>query len=1151
MAPGKNLGEMHKRFNELVKDAKKHTLNVDEPNVNESDIRNLINIDVANANKNVEFILKTLECSDLLYIIRALKNCDWLINDEKYAHIINPEYLNANLYPRMQTKAVFKLKHLINLKLKNELRAEQFYNYETKSSEAIKWLHKCSIKFIENNFSKHADEINIPILVRLCEKSIIFLEKYAEREYVSSEVFLKTLFLLHVNVDKYLDIVESKSIYSQPKFGKRATKVLMTKCPKRIIDKFSRYCNYIDTPTFVKYLNDDLQIFLMKNIVNEDNENELTRYFSSVTNWTSFLSAMSKSKRVEFINQYFISEIKSNEIELGKTIKLIRHLQYRTPSYRWYEFFPFELAFSNVKSIIGLETDAKEKNKMLETIILSAKGNLEHGKRLLEYFRKKHMNFPKEIKISFLVNFMSHFNTHKLNEDCWKNLQHIIDSLDIYNKYSFDKTIIENLVVYQILHHKSVPEITAKLLTLCNSFKTVQTKLDPKEKETIFKYLLDIKWKEVQSNKMKRDHDFLNYIESLKSALILLKEWNKNILDYPFVLEEIRQLVKMKHGTVWYEPIKSKINNIIPSLYNVQKSWRRHMFTESIILSPTEEVCVNIIKHNPNLLDLYKNEVESIFSNNDVSLRRLLRKVRIYWPESIYRYWKNVYINHLNQSDGQNAITRGLCILLSKEELLMFLNKHAPIDSKDGSDNMDDLELGLQRCLAKNMHNARPQPNLETVLSYAKGDYLKYALPSVLAVYYNMSSIQYQEVISQILNTPVSLQKHGLRLLTNKLSSERIRELCSALCKDAKNTTIRTGIFKIVFELLCNEKDELNVVQSWALLEILIDNLTFLEDKSIYELLYNVDQIPQSIKAKFLVKSYNYLKNLIENNQKEFEGSEWDVQRLVMYSIKIIDAMPSEFMTAVIDDYVNNEFFKERTYSGDKTKLISSYILCSITEEEQMKKYDELLAPILIRSIKLWNDQIKSNYIKENIEKLLFDLIYDLEDFIDGKKMIVPVKIFTIIQKMLQQSLPLSENYILIRTWQLATNLVTLFDKNQPIIWEDTCIKTAPEFGEICKNYLSKDTLSLFPRIYILFMKAFANINRLFSENIQYEICKSFVEKEDFLAGYLAALQFTTLLRDDEKIKVIRENIRKHPSVEIKMHYYDMFQQDQATLCII
>ncbi|KPJ20337.1 hypothetical protein RR48_06076 [Papilio machaon] len=541
-----------------------------------------------------------------------------------------------------------------------------------------------------------------------------------------------------------------------------------------------------------------------------------------------------------------------------------------------------------------------------------------------------------------------------------------------------------------------------------------------------------------------------------------------------------------------------------------------------------------------------------MFSNNNVSLRRLLRKVRIYWPESINRDFKRAYLKHLNQSDGQNAITHGLCILLPKEELTMILNKHAPVDPKVDWDNIDELELGLQRCLAKNMHNARPHPHLETVLSYAKGDYLTYALSSVLAVYYNMSSIQYQEFVFQILNTPVSLQKHGLRLLFNKLSSEKIRESCSALWKETKNSTIRTEIFKIIYKLLCNEKNESNITQTWGLLEMLINDLTFLEDKSIYKLLYKVGQIPQSVKAKFLVKSYNYLKTLIENNQKEYEASEWDVRNLVMYSTKIIESMPYEFMTGIIEDYINNEFFKERIYPGDKTKLISSFILCSTTEEEQMKKYDEVLAPILIRSIKLWNDQINPKYyIKLNTEQLLFDLIHDLENYTDGKKMIVPVKMFRIIQKTLEQSLPLSENYILIRTWQLATNLVTLFDKNQPIIWEDTCKKIVPEFQKICKDYLTEDTKSFFPRIYILFMNAFANVSRVFSEDIKYEICKSFVEKEDFLAGYLAALQFIRLLSDEKNIKDIRENIRKHPSVEVKMHYYNMFQEDQAALFTI
>ncbi|KPJ20704.1 hypothetical protein RR46_00115 [Papilio xuthus] len=1134
MAPvelhGNTLGERHKNFNKLVKESNQHSLNIDEANINESDISNLLNIDVANTNKNVEYILKTLTCSDLLYVTRALKNCDWLINDEKYTHIINPEYLNVNLYPKMQTKAVLKLQHLIQLKLRDELRAEQFFKYETKSSAAVKWLPKCSIEFIENNFSKYKNEIKIPILRRLCEKSIIFLEKYADGK-LRPNVSQSTLFLLNVNLDKYLDILESQSIFSLPIFGKRATKLLMTKCPQRIIDKFYHYCYNIDGPTFIKYLNEDLETFLKKNF-NEDKDHDLNQYFSKVKHWEPFLCALPESRRIEFINKFFISETK----EIEATIKLIRELLYRTPFYYWYKFFPFELAFSTIKSMMGPETDEESKIEMLETIMLSAKGDLEHGKCLLKYFQDKHINSPRKVRVTFLVNFISNFKTHNLDEDSWNMLQNIMESLDIYNDENIDKTIIESLMVYQILNGKNVPEKTSKLFTF-NSLKSFQTKLNSKEKEIIFKNLSETNWKEVQSIELNEIDDFIRCINSLNNTLILLKDWNKNILDYPFVLEKIKELVKIKQEKDW--------NGDMSPLYNVQKSWRKHMFNESIILSPTEEVCINSLKHDPNLLDLYKNEVESIFSNNNVSLKRLLRKVRIYWPESINKDFKNAYLNRLNQNDGKNAITQGLCILLPKEELTMILNKHAPINPKVDFDKIDEIELDLQRCLAKNMHNARPHPNFETLFLYAKGDYLMFAMSSVRAIYYNVSSVQCQESVSQILNTPVSLQKHGLRLLFNKLPCEKIKESCYTLWKESKNPTIRTEIFKLVFKLLCNEKIELNITQTWELLEMLIDDLTFLENKSIYRLMYEVNKIPLSVKAKFLVKSYNYLKTLIKNNKQEYEGERWDLRPLVMYSKRIVSSMPYEFMTEIIDDYVKNEFFKERIKPGDKTELISSFILCSRSEEEQMKKYNEVLAPILMKSIKLCNEQIESKYyIKENIELLLINLNDDLHCII-RKKFIPPVKMFTVIQEILEQLLPLSENYILIRTWQLTTNLVTLFYKYQPQIWDDTCTKIAPEVGKICKEYLMKDTKSYSPRIYTLFMKAFANVFRLFSDDVIYEIFKSFIEKEDFLVGYLAALQGIKLLSEHAIIKDMHENISKHPSVEVKMHYYNTFRKGQ------
>ncbi|CAG5044186.1 unnamed protein product [Parnassius apollo] len=1086
----------------------------------------------------------------MLHVSRALKKCDWLVNDDQYSHIINPEYLNSNIYPGMHTKAIIKFKEVIRSKLNNESRAEQFYNFEENPSEALKWLPHCSVKFIENNFDKHVDKMEISLLKRLCEKSITFLEIYSKKGRDVGKAFQKTLFLLHVDFNKYLDILESQPKYNYPKFGKRATKILMTKCPDRILNKFGDYCLRIDTPTFIKYLKkEDLKKFFLKVLLNIENErNDLSYYFRNVKNCNLFLTAIPKEERFDFIKHVFIDEIQSNSnssSDLDKSINILRNLQTFTPVYYWYQFATFEVALNGIRSMIGPETDANDKNLMFETLIASTKGDLEYAKCVLQYFHDKHINSSLEIKKRFLINFILKLNTHTLDKESWKILEDIINTMDIYQDSQSYSTIIEAVLIYKILHNEIIPDEIVQKFQF-NSLKTYQGKLNSQEKDMIFNYLHTLIWNKLQNIKITSVSEFEQCVNLLKETLTLLKDWGKNILDYPLVLDKIRHLIKIKQEKSWTLSMLT--------LYNLHKSWRKHMFDESILLNPTEEACINYLKHGPNLLVVHKHEVEAMLLNDAISLKRLLRKVRIYWPKSLNNDWQIMYLNKLKQAEGHKAITRGLCILLPRSQLNGILEKYAPKDPKIDWNRIRELELSLQRCFAKNMHIACPQPSFDKILLYAKGDYLQYALPSLLAIYYNLTSIQKQESIPKILDAPVSLQKHGIRLVFTKLPPDMLKETFSVLWKKTKNSTIRTEIFKITFNLLCHEKDDGKIKDTWLLLDMFIDNLTFSENKEIYKLLCNIDNIPESVKPMFLMKSYKFLKTLTTNNKRDYVSYEYDIIKLAKYTKEIMETLSLQFVTDIISEFTENVFFKKDDIH-DMSGIISSYLLCAKDEETQSEKYELTLAPILRRSFELWNNTDNGkNYIKTNFERLITDLIHDLSNFAIAKNMIVPVKMFKNMQIEMERSLPISENYVLLRTWKLITELVILLDRNQPVIWEETCSKIAPEFGKICYECLRDDTKCFFPCIYILFIRSLEVFKNIFSENFHYEICTCLIQNEDFVQGYLVALTLLDLLYSEDlekNIEKIHEKMCTNSSVEVKMHYYNKFQEKRASLLSI
>ncbi|GBP17312.1 hypothetical protein EVAR_17800_1 [Eumeta japonica] len=66
--------------------------------------------------------------TNMLFVGKALKST-WLITDPRHAHVINPKYLEEELFPQMMTTAVNKMLHRIYIHLKDEERCYDFYQH--------------------------------------------------------------------------------------------------------------------------------------------------------------------------------------------------------------------------------------------------------------------------------------------------------------------------------------------------------------------------------------------------------------------------------------------------------------------------------------------------------------------------------------------------------------------------------------------------------------------------------------------------------------------------------------------------------------------------------------------------------------------------------------------------------------------------------------------------------------------------------------------------------------------------------------------------------------------------------------------------------------------------------------------------------------
>lgn len=1158
---GNNLGEKHRTYNILYKKVLEATP-MDTDLEGENDIMNLIKIDIACHNKDVEYILNVFKSQDILYVIRAVEKSTWLITDSKYSHIINVSYLQNKLFPEMTSKAKTKLLKHIKLHLKDESRVEEFYNSEPNLKLAIKWLPNCSVAFIENIVHKHLDDINPHMLKRLCEKSFTVFEKIIQNKKHSHvrKLFDSTSFLLYSKPQEYWEIFNKDIFGYGNKFNAKKTEIIMQNFPDQIIENFIKYCPHIHLPTFVQFIKrENIKGFLLEQIIKikkaqRDNNYRYTNitYILNYDTVKVFINRMPKDEQFNFVNEVFISKSLADvtESSIEETPELFAKIQLRKDirreSFAWYEFAPFDVAFKELKSVIP-DSNIDKKYAILAVLTKCLENNLENTKNLLKYFNDKHTGDPIWRKYDFIKNLIINNDISKYDNETWNILDLIFKNMDVYAPKKDDDIVlnecINSIIIYKVVRGENVPEPVEDKFVF-TTFQSLIEKLETEEKIKLFNFLFDHLFKKIEREIVTDKISFDRVVTLLNQMLNLIKDWNKELSDYPIIYNKIKELIKINESHSW--------ETNLTSFYNIKKSWRKLFFEESVLLNPSEEVCMNALKHEPQLLTRYTTKVQQLRCNKSHSLQRVNRKLRIYWPQTIATEWTQAYLTSLDTAiDSHKTLVRGFCIIAPQETLINLIKKYTPKEAKINWSETNEMELSMRRNISLNMHVSRPQVHPDLLLGYAKGDYLKYALPSVTAIFYNLNVPQSREHIPKLLTAPVSLQKHGIRFAFMKLNTEEIKEICSNVWKNSKNATIRKVLFEFTYKLLCNSKIATNPGPIWQLLQSFIDNLTYDEDKDIYKLLADIQNIPNSVKGEYFVKSYGFLKRLLQNVKKDKETYERYINSMTNSIREVIEILPQDFVADLIQQLLDEDFYKIKDqYSVLSSHygvipMLTAYILISRSSEEQMERFEKLVLPLIKKSCALWDEPDKS-FIRKHIQELLISFRKDLKLIVFTEKTIIPYKIFVEIQNELTKALPLPRNYLLLTKWNLVIAFTKIMNEEprNTDSWVEYCSTIAPKYGTVCFEYLKQEVTSHFPRIYLLFIKALQeNLDPFIDRKVKMTIYKSLLTEQNFIPGYLAGINLLQC-GDSEAKSEISKIFLEHPSVEVKMHFHCIWNRN-------
>ncbi|XP_047999381.1 uncharacterized protein LOC125236573 [Leguminivora glycinivorella] len=1180
---GATLGHKHRNYNKIVQECTANQTRdaLGDIDYNEDDVNNLVKVDIASANRDVDYILGILKGNDMLYVSRALKRSLWLITDIAFAHIINPEYLHSHLIPNMMAKAANKLMLHIRLNLRDEKRVEDFFNYyePVDLKTALKWLPHCSSTFMEITVAKYSNEIDSSLLKRLCEKSHHILEVYVRTVKNWGRIrngFQATMFLLNTHLDFYLNAIETqakKQKHELPLFNAKFTKLLMKTSPERIYQNFCNYANNIHIPTFVKFLDENkVKTFLLSHV---DIQNPDWIDFDNVQH---FLKRMPQEERVNFIRDIFVNKcfVPQNEIvdndfssdadvdepkDDGNTgIRLLYKYVHRSCSgdtsdlLNWCKCLPFDVILTEFKEKINNTTDDYDRNYMFRRLTQVVDNDLRHLETLLQYYNDNHLKDSKDNKVEFVHNLL-HRPTNILSYDskCWGLLMNIFNAIDINIEESEgkgfdndDQIIIRAIIIHEVTNKRDVPETISKRFSFY-TFKEYQKKMAVQEQTLLFDYLYKYLSKKIEEQTFDDIPCFDKNVELIELMLRLLNDWQKHLPNYPYVLKKIYELIKVKRENT----VEAKLSWI----YDVNKRWRKCMFEESILLCESDRVCVNALKHDPSLLSRYENVVASMRCNDAVSLQQCLTKLRIYWADTIASEWSQSYRGRLTQPLGHKALMRGLSFLLPEREMSIIINEYKPEDANINWEKNDEVLVSLRKHIAKNMHFARPQPTPNDILLYAKGDYLQFALPSLNAILYNLRLVRCNELIPKLLDSPVSLQKHGIRFAFAKMPSEDLQRIFSEHWKTIKNLSIRAVTFKLTYEMLCKEKSISKIEDIWGLLSVFIDGLTFEEDKTIYELLGKARNVPVSVRPAFVMRSYKFVKALLPKSDLDKNKYEQTLNGLVSEMENLIDAMEPEFITAILREYITVVYTKEQTdefVHNNLMPLLAVFLCRSASIEIQAQRYETVLLLLLNHSVAVWATKDKNSIVKTNLKQLLSILRGQIRPLVEKDK-IVPVAMFANIQKELEKSLDHNVAYLTLREWKLTVAFTQLVQDSKMKVdrsnyseendfWIAICKEVAPQFGKICLDFLREDIRAYFPSIDEYFTKALGVVldDLIPNQEVRLEILKHMLT-EDLTQSYLVSIRilpsYYVDCKEDPLLK-FHKTILSHPSLEVKMHFY-------------
>ncbi|XP_022837270.1 uncharacterized protein LOC111364593 [Spodoptera litura] len=412
------------------------------------------------------------------------------------------------------------------------------------------------------------------------------------------------------------------------------------------------------------------------------------------------------------------------------------------------------------------------------------------------------------------------------------------------------------------------------------------------------------------------------------------------------------------------------------------------------------------------------------------------------------------------------------------------MKKFAPKEATIDHSKIDEKLLRIQMAICSHVLYSRPPVPLEYILMYLKGDYVPFSLPMFNALLSNLPLPLCMNFVENLLNKPVSVQKHGIRLAFQCFDTQNFNTVILRAWKKTKNVSLRVVIFDALYNkitMLTSDQEAL-----FNTLKSIILTLRHDDDDEIFNLITSC-KLPEHFSIESIEVAWKVV--------SQFPSRLTNLNRmygLISCITNNVQKIHQDFVYEIVDTFIASELkpnAKEKL-SLEAISLIESkwrlttYFILYLNDDDLEKKI-ELTKIILMKCfmpLKEVSVENKHSFIQTGMK-----FISQLENASYNQTRSYFVNINSLMQSVIQTlEAVFTMEEIYLQIWELQLGIVARKAINK-LAHENTVHVFAKEIGNLVKEQVDKGLFfySFMLRIHSLLHQKMTNVtNTLRHQNV-------------------------------------------------------------------